>query len=102
MRTVDASPSGIAVVGADASVERGQQVEVTVALSPAQTAVLHGRVTDVRPAGENTEVGIALELSVGERIVWVRELFGAAAPSVDGVAEIASVPRPKRNHPRAR
>jgi len=98
VRTVDASPSGIAVVGTTASVQRGAAVEASVQLSATHTAVLHGRVTDVRPSGIGIEVGIALELGAEQRIEWVRELFAAAALGAD---DVVAVPRPKRSRPRA-
>jgi signal peptidase I len=85
VRTVDASPSGIAVVGGPTAPKRGASVVVTVRFSETRTATVRGRVTDIRGIGDQTEVGVALELGAEERIAWVRDLFAPAAVAGDAL-----------------
>jgi signal peptidase len=97
VRTVDASPSGVAVVGALGALERGDPVVVAITFSETRAATVHGRVTDLRRGGEQTEVGIALDLDAEERIAWVRALFGPETGVGTGSrAPVAPAPRTRR------
>ena len=89
VRTVDASPSGIAVAGPSLSPTRGAAVVLSVEFSPAQVVTVRGHVTGVRDGANEREAGIALDLTGEERIAWVRALFGTAAPT-DGTAPVTA------------
>ena len=95
VQTVDASPSGVAVAGPSISLTRGATVAVTVAFD-ASPASVNGRVTDVRRAGDRTEVGVALDLAPNERTAWVRALF--AATVADGRTPLAPFVASGRAH----
>ena len=77
-RTVDASPSGLALSGVPATLGPGDRISVTIALDDATVVPLRGIVTDRRGSGARTSVGIALDLDADERVTWVRQLFSEA------------------------
>jgi signal peptidase len=77
-RMVDASPSGLGLIGVGSAPRRGDRVDVEIAFSDSNVVDLSGTVTDHRESGEDNAVGIALDLSAVERVDWVRALFSAA------------------------
>jgi signal peptidase I len=95
--TVDASPSGLGIVGARAPLARGAAVALTVTFD-SKTVSLRGHVTDVRPerGGEGYEVGVALDLTANERAAWIRELFAPTVLTEQVAVPIASRARPRR------
>jgi signal peptidase I len=78
VRTVDASPSGLAVIGAPGALIRGSRAAVSVAFDDHTVATMHGQVTDLRRVGDRIAVGLALDLDPRERVTWVRGLFAVA------------------------
>ncbi len=77
-RTVDASPSGLALTGVPDALAPGDAVDVSIAFDDAESFHLHGKVTARRSSGDQSSVGIALDLDAGERARWVGRLFSAA------------------------
>ena len=49
-----------------------------VSFGDARVACVRSRVTDVRRAGDQEAIGLALDLDAHERAAWARDLFGAA------------------------
>ena len=76
-RTVDASPSGLALTGVPATLAPGDGVGVAIEFDD-ERVLLRGKVTDRRSSGLQTSVGVALDLSAEEHARWVRRLFSAA------------------------
>jgi signal peptidase I len=94
VRTLDASPCGLAVIGARPSLVRGSRVAVSVTFG-ATTSTLQGHVTDVRWVGDRTAVGLALELDPAQRVAWIHSLFGAVGLTGRGaIRRIAPAARP--------
>jgi signal peptidase I len=77
-RTIDASPSGLALSGVPETLGPGDPVRLAIAFDDGSEVQLHGRITDRRSSGIHTSVGVALELSDEEWARWIRRLFSAA------------------------
>ena len=96
VRTVDASPSGLGVVGSSLALTRDAPVEVSVAFDAAPPVIVRGHVTDLRNNGDRCEIGVALDLSSDERAAWVGALFAAAVSSDQSPDAFAAPLRPRR------
>ncbi len=77
-RTLDASPSGLALTGVDERLARGQRISLTIAFDDGVVMPLRGVVTDRRASAGQASVGVALDLEDEERSSWIRHLFDAA------------------------
>ncbi len=97
-RTIDGSPSGLAVIGAPNGFERGARVDVVVAFDDdhddPRGPPMHARVVAVRDVGGRTVTRLALELDAHERGRWVRHLFAAAGIVDDGALRLDTTPAP--------
>ena len=90
------SPSGLGIVGAQTTLERGANVVVTVTFDSGYAADVHGHVTDLRRDDTGCEVGVALDLTAEERVAWVRELFATTVATEAVSVPLASRARPRR------
>ena len=76
-RTVDASPSGLALVGVPDTIAPGDAVALAIQFDDAESIALHGTVAERRVSGGLNSIGVALDLDADARDRWVRRLFSA-------------------------
>jgi signal peptidase len=93
-RTVDASPSGLGVVGEKTSLVRGAPLAVSVTFESGEVITVNGHVTDLRHADNGCEIGVALDLTAEARAAWVAGLF--AGVSSGEATELAASARSRR------
>jgi signal peptidase len=74
-RTVDVSPSGVAVIGPFRAVEPASPVFLQFRLSDGSTLDAPGVVVNRRFAGEQEILGLTVELSPDDRPRWILEAF---------------------------
>lgn len=76
---VDASPSGMGVVGDLAHVPLGERVELTITLPDDSPLAVTGTVIDRRHRDGREVVGLAVDMRSEDQIRWLPELFRQAA-----------------------